>query len=164
MLKYGSLITVWLLLIYLVFMPNWSCKKTDTVNNDTQQIDTIDLDTSQNTLGLLFEYYVLNKPTQITLAIDSTGNNITPTYADYEINLKKETFFNGPLEILANGTKYVGTWQTNGDYSRLTLNISGLKPFGLFNRTWRFTYKSIDLLKISPVTNPGETVLHLSKI
>ena len=164
MLKFRGFIAVFLSLFYLALMPNWSCKKEDPVNNDTQQIDTSNLDTSQNSLGILFEYYVLNKATQITLAIDSAGNNITPTYMDYEIYLRKETYINGPLEILANGSKYIGTWESNNDYSRLTLDISGLEPFEFFNRTWRFTYKSMDLLKIAPVTNPGETELHLEKI
>ncbi len=164
MLKFKGFIAVFFLLFCMALIPNWSCNKEEITTNDSQQIDTSNIDTSQNSLGILFEYYVLNKATQITLAIDSAGNNITPAYIDYEIYLKKESYINGPLEILANSTKYVGTWKSNNDYSRLTLDISGLEPFKFLNKTWRFTYKSMDLLKIAPEINPGETILHLEKI
>ena len=112
----------------------------------------------------IFEATVLNQPIRIILAVDSAGNNITADYQDMIIYLRKDTYYNGPLEILAKGTKHMGTWGSNSDYSRLNLSIQGLPEFVFFDNPWRFTYKSATLLKIAPVTNPGKKTLHLEKI
>jgi hypothetical protein len=45
----------------------------------------------------------------------------------------------------------------------LDLNIEGVPEFEFYNTVWRFTLKSLDLLKIAPVQNPGQKQLHLKK-
>lgn len=138
-----------------------SCKKDETPqNNDTLPKDTIDQATY---LEKMFELYVLNSANVITLAVDSSGNNITQQYLDETIYLRKNTYYDGPLEIFAGGTKYTGTWKSNSDYSTLTLKIEGRPEFAFFDSPWRFTYKSLSLLKLAPIANPGQKVLHLEK-
>jgi hypothetical protein len=107
-----------------------------------------------------------NKPTNPndTTKKDTGGNNITPDFSDMVIYLRKETFYNGPVEILANGTKYVGTWSSNYDYSFLDLNIEGLPQFKFFEKTWRFKYKSLDLLILVPRSNPLKKEMHLDHL
>ena len=106
---------------------------------------------------------VLDKKIKVILAVDSAGKNLTPSYDNHDIFLRKGTFYDGPLEVYANGTKYVGTWASNKDYSILDLNIEGVPEFEFYNTVWRFTLKSLDLLKIAPVQNPGQKQLHLKK-
>ncbi len=112
----------------------------------------------------VFELYVLNRATRIKLAIDTGGINITPDFSDMVIYLRKETFYNGPVEILANGTKYIGTWSSNYDYSFLDLSIEGLPQFKYFEKTWRFKYKSLDLLILVPRSNPLKKEMHLEHL
>lgn len=142
-----------------------ACEKEPSSNNDTAQIDTNKIDTSGNQAYLeqMFAALVLDKKINVILAIDSSGKNLTPQYDNHDIYLRKGTFYDGPLDIYANGTKYVGTWKSNKDYSILDLSIEGLPEFEFYTTIWRFTLKSIDLLKIAPVQNPGQKQLHLKK-
>lgn len=155
--------TLLVLIIGLAVIP--ACDKEPTDNSDTTQNDTNKIDTNgtQAYLEQMFAAMVLEKKIKVVLAIDSSGKNITPEYDNHDILLRKETFYDGPLDIFANGTKYVGTWKCNKDYSILELNITGLSEFGFYNTVWRFTQKSLDLLKIAPVQNPGLKQLHLKK-
>ena len=152
-----------ILTIGLSIMP--ACEKEPTGNKDTTQIDTNQNDTSGNQAFLeqLFAALVLDKKIKAILAVDSSGNNLTPDYDNHDIFLRKGTFYDGPLDIYANGTKYVGTWESNKDYSLLDLSIEGRPEFEFYNTLWRFTLKSLDLLKIAPVQNPGQKQLHLKK-
>lgn len=139
-----------------------SCKK----DNNTQNQDTTkpaDTTNQATYMEKMFELYVLNSANIITLAVDSSGNNITPSYQDETIYLRKNTYYDGPLEIFAGGTKYTGTWKSNSDYSTLELKITGRPEFAFFESPWRFTYKSLTLLKLAPIQNPGQKVLHLEK-
>jgi hypothetical protein len=139
-----------------------SCKK----DNNTQNQDTtkpVDTTKQATYMEKMFELYVLNSANVITLAVDSSGNNLTPNYQDETIYLRKNTYYDGPLEIFAGGTKYTGTWKSNSDYSTLELNISGRPEFAFFDSPWRFTYKSLTLLKLAPIQNPGQKVMHLEK-
>ena len=111
----------------------------------------------------MFELYVLNSPVIITSAIDTAGNNITAQYQDEIITLKKKTYYDGPLEILAGGTLYTGTWKSNSDYSTLELSITGKPEFEFFLSPWRFTYKSLTILRLAPITNPLKKTLELQK-
>jgi hypothetical protein len=144
-----------------------SCKKDP--NNpppkDPNQTDTTQNDSaSQAYIEQMFALLVLDKKIRVVLAVDSSGKNITPTYDNHDIFLRKETFYKGPLEIFANGTKYEGTWESNKDYSLLDLKIKGLPEFEFYETLWRFTMKSVDLLRIAPVQNPGQKQLHLKKV
>ncbi len=142
-----------------------SCEKEPENNQDTTKVDTTKIDTSggQAYLEQMFALLVLDKKIKVILAVDSSGNNLTPTYDNHDIYLRKGTFYDGPLEVYAGGTKYEGTWKSNKDYSILDLDIAGLPEFAFYTTVWRFTMKSLDLLKIAPVQNPGQKQLHLKK-
>lgn len=163
MTKIFKFTTLLCLIVSLALMP--ACDKEPTDNTDTTQIDTNKIDTSgtQEYLEQMFAALVLDKKIKVILAVDSSGKNITPDYNNHDIYLRKETFYEGPLDIFTNGTKYVGTWKSNKDYSILDLNITGTPEFAFYNTVWRFTHKSLDLLKIAPVQNPGQKQLHLKK-
>ena len=157
-------VSAWLLIIVcLSIMP--SCEKETPEPSDTTKTDTTTLDTSgsREYMEQMFALLVLDKKFMVKLAIDSAGNNLTNTYDQHEIFLRKETFYKGPLEIYANGTRYDGTWESNEDYSRLNLEIEGLAEFEFYNTLWRFTHKSLDILKIAPIENPGQKQIHLVK-
>jgi hypothetical protein len=149
-----------LVLGVLIIAFNTSCKKETTENNPTPT-DTTKKGTTY--MEQMFELYVLNAPVIITSAIDTAGNNITAQYQDEIITLKKNTYYYGPLEILAGGTIYTGTWKANSDYSTLELNITGKPEFVFFLSPWRFTYKSLTVLRLAPITNPLKKTLELQK-
>ena len=148
--------------VLVIFMASCEEDNKPTNPNDTTKKDSV-IDTA-SFAQKVFELYVLNKATRIKLAIDTGGTNITPDFSDMVIYLRKETFYNGPLEILANGTKYIGTWSSNYDYSFLDLSIEGLPQFKYFEKTWRFKYKSLDLLILVPRSNPLKKEMHLEHL
>jgi hypothetical protein len=148
--------------VLVIFMASCEEDNKPTNPNDTTKKDSV-IDTA-SFAQKVFELYVLNKATRIKLAIDTGGINITPDFSDMVIYLRKETFYNGPLEILANGTKYIGTWSSNYDYSFLDLSIEGLPQFKYFEKTWRFKYKSLDLLILVPRSNPLKKEMHLEHL
>ncbi len=158
--------SLFVVLLILLNLGSTSCKKEPAKPADTVQKDTVYNDSAARAyMEKIFEAMVLNQPVRIILAVDSAGNNLTPSYQDMVIYLRKDTYYAGPLEILAQGTKHMGTWSSNSDYSRLNLEIQGIPEFAIFNSNpWRFTYKSINLLKIAPVKNPGQKTLHLEKV
>lgn len=139
-----------------------SCKKSEVVkqNSDTTSV----VDDTASYVEKIFAIYVLNQPIRIILAVDSAGENVTQKYSEMQIYLRKETYYKGPLEIITNGTKYVGRWSTDADYYLLDFEIEGIPEFEFFKKTWRFTYKSFDLLIIAPYKKPGKKTLHLEKI
>ncbi len=139
-----------------------SCTKEEDKTNNTDT--TKNAGDSATFAEKMFALYVLNQPVKITLAVDSSGTNLTPSYSEMEIYLRKETYYKGPLEILVNGTKYVGTWDTDADYYLVNFDIEGMPEFEFFKKTWTFTYKSINLLKIVPYKKPGKKIIHLEKI
>jgi hypothetical protein len=139
-----------------------SCTKEENKSNNGDTTNNVD--DSATFTEKMFALYVLNQPVKITLAVDSSGTNLTPSYSEMEIYLRKETYYKGPLEILVNGTKYVGTWDTDADYYLVNFNIEGMPEFEFFKKTWTFTYKSMNLLKIVPYRKPGRKIIHLEKI
>ena len=161
-MKTKGIFFIFAMVFFSLMIPSVSsCKKDETPKNT----DTIPTDTTKQATYMekMFELYVLNSANVITLAVDSSGNNITQQYLDETIYLRKNTFYDGPLEIFAGGTKYTGTWKSNSDYSTLTLKIEGRPEFAFFDSPWRFTYKSLTLLKLAPISNPAQKVLHLEK-
>jgi len=161
-MKYSRIAFILFLTFWVIITPTISsCKK----ENNNQPLDTIKpVDTTKATyMEKMFELYVLNSANIITLAVDSSGNNITPQYQDEVIYLRKNTYYDGPLEIFTGGTKYTGTWKSNSDYSNLELKIIGRPEFAFFESPWRFTYKSLTLLKLYPIQNLGQKALHLQK-
>ena len=162
-MKHSGIAIVLVLTFWGILTPSISsCKKESSSQpqDTTKPVDT----TNQATyMEKMFELYVLNSANIITLAVDSAGNNITPQYQDEVIYLRKNTYYDGPLEIFTGGTKYTGTWKSNSDYSTLELKIAGRPEFAFFESPWRFTYKSLTLLKLAPIQNPGQKALHLQK-
>ncbi len=159
-MKNRLVLSIFVLGVFFVSL-NTSCtKETTTTNKDTTSVDTTKKATY---LEQMFELYVLNSPVIITSAIDTAGNNITAQYQDEIITLKKKTYYDGPLEILAGGTLYTGTWKSNSDYSTLELSITGKPEFEFFLSPWRFTYKSLTILRLAPITNPLKKTLELQK-
>lgn len=159
-MKNKILLTVFISGVFFVSL-NTSCKKeTTSTTNDTTSVDTTKKATY---LEQMFELYVLNSPVIITQAIDTAGNNITAQYQDEIITLKKKTYYDGPLEILVGGILYKGTWKANNDYSTLDLSISGKPEFEFFLSPWRFTYKSLTILRLAPIKNPLKKTLELQK-
>ena len=136
-----------------------SCSKEKASTNTTP----VDTTKGPTYMEKMFEVYVLNQPTHIIYASDSAGVNLTPNYQDEIIYLRKETYYQGPLEIYLGSNKYVGTWKSNSDYSTLELSITGRPEFDFFLSPWRFTYKSATLLKLAPVANPGKKELYIQK-
>jgi hypothetical protein len=158
-MKNRIVLSIFVLGVFFVSL-NTSCTKETTTNKDTTSVDTTKKATY---LEQMFELYVLNSPVIITSAIDTAGNNITAQYQDEIITLKKKTYYDGPLEILAGGTLYKGTWKSNNDYSTLDLSITGKPEFEFFQSPWRFTYKSLNILRLAPITNPLKKTLELQK-
>ena len=158
-MKNRIVLSIFVLGVFFVSL-NTSCTKETTTNKDTTSVDTTKKATY---LEQMFELYVLNSPVIITSAIDTAGNNITAQYQDEIITLKKKTYYDGPLEILAGGTLYTGTWKANSDYSTLELSITGKPEFEFFLSPWRFTYKSLTILRLAPITNPLKKTLELQK-
>ena len=158
-MKNRIVLSIFVLGVFFVSL-NTSCTKETTTNKDTTSVDTTKKATY---LEQMFELYVLNSPVIITSAIDTAGNNITAQYQDEIITLKKKTYYDGPLEILAGGTLYTGTWKSNSDYSTLELSITGKPEFEFFLSPWRFTYKSLTILRLAPITNPLKKTLELQK-
>lgn len=159
-MKNRVVLSIFVLGVFFVSL-NTSCEKeATTTNKDTTSVDTTKKATY---LEQMFELYVLNAPVIVTQAIDTAGNNITALYQDEIITLKKKTYYDGPLEILAGGKLYTGTWKANSDYSTLELSVSGRPEFDFFISPWRFTYKSLTILRLAPITNPLKKTLELQK-
>lgn len=158
-MKKRIVLSIFVLSVFAIAL-NTSCKKETTANN-TPPVDTTKKGPTY--MEQMFELYVLNAPVIITQAIDTAGTNITAQYQDEIITLKKKTYYDGPLEILAGGTLYTGTWKSNSDYSTLELSISGKPEFEFFSCPWRFTYKSLTVLRLSPIANPLKKSLELQK-
>lgn len=64
-----------------------SCKKDNKNNNTNNTVDT----SGPTYMEKMFEAYVLNQPVIVTMAIDSAGNNLTQTYLNEVIYLRKDT-------------------------------------------------------------------------
>lgn len=154
-------ISIGLFLVLFIFTTQTSCKKE--VAQTPQNTDTTV--TGPTYVEKMFELYVLNSPVIVTQALDTGGINITSQFSDEIITLKKNTYYDGPLEILAGGILYKGTWKANSDYSTLDLNITGKPEFDFYvtSGTWRFTYKSLNILRLAPVLNPLKKSLELQK-
>jgi hypothetical protein len=124
-------------ILCLYFFLSSSCKKTAALNTSTL-------------LEQYFETNIINRNFTVTLAKDSSID-LTPNYAGYVFVLLKTDLYHGPLQASKNGIQYTGTWDCNGDYSKM--NISLTTPpaeFGFLNRAWRFTSKSFPTMKLAP--------------
>ena len=103
-------------------------------------------------LNKYFEDNILNKDITINLA-KFQGRDTTPMYSGYVFKLIKNTYYDGPFEARHNDSLYTGTWQTNDDYSKLTLNIKKNGALEWVSITWKFTNKTTTVLELVPWFN-----------
>lgn len=162
-MKYFRISLVVILTFLAILTPSISSCKKESSSQPKDTTKLVDTTNQATYMEKMFELYVLNSANIITLAVDSSGNNVTPQYQDEVIYLRKNSYYDGPLEIFTGGTKYTGTWKSNSDYSTLELKISGRPEFAFFESPWRFTYKSLTLLKLAPIQNTGQKTLHFQK-
>lgn len=132
-----------------------SCKKIISSQNFSNEV-----------LAQYFEANVLNRDFFVSLATDN-GNDLTPQYNGYLFKLIKNTYFDGPLTGIKNGTTYSGTWRCNEDFSKLTISIT--QPavpteFIFLNREWRFTKKDLPTMQLAPWGSTDAKVLHMQRL
>ncbi len=110
-----------------------------------------------------FEDNILNKNFRVYLATDN-GTNLTAQYTGYTYILYKQTYFNGPMTAVKNGTTYTGTWSSNDDYSKLVISFpSAPAEFVFLNREWKFTKKALPVMELAPWGTLEPKVLHMER-
>jgi|SRR5574343_1134339 len=102
-----------------------------------------------STLNQFFETYILNKDIRITQA-KFEGRDTTSMYTDYTFKLYKNTYYDGPFEAINSTDTFTGTWQSNEDYSKLILDISGNSALDWVSINWKFKSKSTTTLELIP--------------
>ena len=121
----------------------------------------------QSALEKFFAENVLDKSFVISFASDSTAN-ITNTFNGYTFKFSKTTsFYEGTITAAKAGSTFSGTWITNSDFSKLTINLTTPAiPTELvfLNRAWKFTKKDFDLMILAPWFDDGPKVLHIKKL
>lgn len=110
-----------------------------------------------------FEDNILNKNFRVHLATDN-GTDLTTQYSGYTFVLFKNTYYDGPMTAVKNGTTYNGTWSSNDDYSKLVITFpSTPAEFVFLNREWKFTKKSLPIMELAPWGNLEPKVLHMER-
>jgi hypothetical protein len=124
-------------------------------------------DISVTTLQAYFETNILNKTFVVDLATDTT-KDITGVYSGYNFILTKTaSYYDGPMTGTKAGITYTGTWSSNSDYSRLSINlISPSVPaeFIFLNRDWKFTKKELPVMKLAPWGTTDPKVLYMRRL
>lgn len=117
----------------------------------------------QSTLQKYFEENFLDRNYTVHLATDN-GADLTAQYNGYVFRLIKGTSFDGPVTATKNSTVYNGSWGSNADYSKLTINLpSSVAEFVFLIREWRFTRKGIPILELAPWGTTEPKVLHIER-
>lgn len=122
---------------------------------------------NQNALEQYFVENALNHQFVVKFASDSSVD-ITNKYNGYYFILTNDTsFYCGALTATKNNITYNGTWYSNGDYSKLIINI--IKPsipeeFIFLNRDWRFTKKSESILQLAPWGSDDPKILFMNRL
>ena len=137
--------------IFLVSMVlGFSCKKT--IQNLNQSV-----------LEKYFEKYVIGSDFVVTLAKDSTSD-LTSMYSGYKFVLLETDLYHGPLKATNGSNEYYGTWETNSDYSKLTISLPDSIPgFPFLSRSWRFTKKENPTLQLAPWGSSDPIVLYMTR-
>jgi len=116
-----------------------------------------------------FNTNLLNRNFVIVLASDS-GVNITDKYAQDTFVLSRQdtaSYYNGIIKGSKKGVIYTGTWSSNSDFSKLTINLympSTPEEFVFLNRSWRFASKALPLLQLTPWGSTDPKVLHMLRL
>ncbi len=138
----------YLFLTFLIF--NFSCKKS---------IENV----SHSLAEKYFEKYVIGNDFLVTLAKDSTSD-ITSEYKNYKFVLLETDLLHGPLKATTGSSTYMGTWQTNEDYSKLDISLPDSIPvFKFLSRSWRFTKKANPTLELAPWGSSAPVQLHMTR-
>jgi hypothetical protein len=128
-----------------------SCKKTI----KTQQ---------QNILQQYFEENILSRDFVVHLAMDN-GADKTAEFSGFVFQLTKNTLLEGPMTASNGLFSISGTWASNEDYSKLTINLpaTSITAFTFLNREWRFTKKAIPIMELAPWGSTEAKVLHMQR-
>ena len=113
-----------------------------------------------------FENNVLNSDFVVQLA-STDGTDNTAQYNGWVFRLLKNTYYNGPMTAVKNGTTYTGTWACDESYGRLTINInqpSVPAEFVFLNKSWRFTKKDLPIMELAPWGSTANQVLHMRRL
>lgn len=133
---------------------NSGCKKLAAVSGDREALEK------------LFEENFLNKNFTVHFASDN-GTDITAQYSGFVFVLTKTTsFYEGPMTGKKAGVTYTGTWTSNDDYGKLTINLNNPSiPSELIfiNRSWRFTKKAVPIMELAPWGVSEPKVLHMER-
>lgn len=118
----------------------------------------------QATTQNYFEDNFLNRDYTVHLATDN-GADLTAQYNGFIFRLVKGTTFDGPITVTKNSSTWSGSWATNSDYSKLTINLpSGVPEFVFLIREWKFTRKGIPILELAPWGTLEPKVLHMERL
>ncbi len=110
-----------------------------------------------------FEQNILNQNFVVSLATDN-NTDLTSKYNGYIFVLLKTDFYNGPLKATKNNVSYEGTWSSNDDYSKLIITLPNPPlEFVFLSREWRFTSKSLPVLKLAPWGSSDPVVLNMTR-
>lgn len=134
----------------LFLVPNLGCKKVQQALLGTA-------------LEQYFEQTILNSDFTIQYAKDR-GTDITNQYNGFVFRLLKNTYYDGPMTAVVNGTTYTGTWSCTSDFGKLTIDFEpGNSPpeLAFVSRSWRFIQKAIPLMKFGPWGSTEATELHM---
>ncbi len=122
---------------------------------------------SQSQLETLFEQNILNHDFVVHFASDN-GMDITSRFNGYTFVLTKTTsFYDGPMTAKISGITYTGTWTSNSDYSKLSINITSPSipaPFVFLNDDWKFTKKAFPIMELAPWGSTDPKVLHMLRL
>lgn len=113
-----------------------------------------------------FEDNVLDRDFIIDRATNDTAD-ITTQFAGWVFRLRKNTYTDGPMTATKSGVMHTGTWLLTENYGKLTINInqpSVPAGFEYLNRSWRFTEKSLPVLKFAPWGSSAPHVLHMRRL
>lgn len=136
-----------IILLSLFVITSISCKKENLL--------------SEERIEQLFEENIIGENFVVALATDN-GTDITDKYVGYTFVLGKTDLYSGPLQAKKNTLVATGTWSTNEDFSKLTITLPNPPAeFAFLSRVWRFTSKSVTLLKLAPWGSSEPVVLHM---
>ncbi|MFT3981974.1 MAG: hypothetical protein QM687_16020 [Ferruginibacter sp.] len=113
-----------------------------------------------------FEENVLDRDFKIDLATTDTSD-ITAQYTGWVFRLHKNTYTDGPMTATKNGTVYTGTWLLTEDFGKLTILInqpSVPDGFAFLNKSWRFTEKSLPVIKFAPWGVSNNSMLYMRRM
>jgi hypothetical protein len=119
---------------------------------------------TQDILQEYFDNNILNRDFIVQLATD-TGTDLTAQYNGFTFRLLKNTNYDGPMTAVKDGTTYTGTWNTNDDFSKLTIALPSTPSELVFlNRPWRFTKKAVPVMELAPWGSSAAIVLHMQRL